>query len=427
MPDGDHMTIGQTNDGTNTTSLKHHAFSEVTDDKPCLRIEGSGSDGLAVTGPHARGIRVDSKKTAIQVNSSGNGEFFLLSPSVVEKTGIQVNSIDKGTGIKVNSFDGGTGIRVSCMNSHISGTGIQVNCFDRGPTAFVAEKLWEGHSRVEICPLTAALFVQYTPPPAHISTDEWSFPAALFAESERKQAIRAHCADDIAIYGVTDAPPARIGKGPTPKDPAQVSKVRAIPAIFGYAEAGVGIEGYSWEQIGVRGTSINGFAGWFDGRVVARQVITTAGKNAAIPHPDGSHRLLYSMESPECWFEDFGTASLRGGKARVKLERDFAALIRSSDYHVFFTPLGDCNGLYVSARRGGAFEVRELNGGRSNVRFDYRIVGRRKDISAPRLAKLKLPNYASGVSKKEIDRQRRHFMKRKRPRVTARSTQQRGG
>ena len=46
---------------------------------------------------------------------------------------------------------------------------------------------------------------------------------------------------------------------------------------------------------------------------------------AAVSHPDGSHRLLYSLESPESWFEDFGEARLVDGKAEVRLDPDFAA------------------------------------------------------------------------------------------------------
>ena len=89
------------------------------------------------------------------------------------------------------------------------------------------------------------------------------------------------------------------------------------------------------------------------------------------------------MESPEHWFEDFGTAKLRGGRAVVKLDADFAKVI-TRDYRVFLTPEGDCRGLYVRRKSAVSFEVRELMGGSSSVAFSYRIVGRRKDIGAHR-------------------------------------------
>ena len=89
---------------------------------------------------------------------------------------------------------------------------------------------------------------------------------------------------------------------------------------------------------------------------------------------------MHCMESPEHWFEDFGTARLKQGRAVVKLDADFAKTIKAGDYRVFLTPEGDCGGLYIRNRRSASFEVRELQGGASSVTFSYRIVGRRKDI-----------------------------------------------
>src|SRR5262249_44129268 len=82
------------------------------------------------------------------------------------------------------------------------------------------------------------------------------------------------------------------------------------------------------------------------------------------------------------WFEDFGAARLKGGRATVKLDADFAKIIKSGDYRVFVTPEGDCRGLSVRRKRAASFEVRELMGGTSSIAFSYRIVGRRKDIKA---------------------------------------------
>ena len=68
----------------------------------------------------------------------------------------------------------------------------------------------------------------------------------------------------------------------------------------------------------------------------------------------------------------------------VALDADFAKVIKRGDYRVFVTPDGDCRGLYIRNRSAARFEVRELGGGKSNVAFSYRIVGRRKDISRHR-------------------------------------------
>ena len=101
---------------------------------------------------------------------------------------------------------------------------------------------------------------------------------------------------------------------------------------------------------------------------------------------------MYSIEGPESWFEDVGSARLSSGRADVRLDSDFAEFVRTEAYQVFLTPEGDCKGLYVSAKSNSGFEVRELQGGTATLNFNFRIIAKRKDIAAPRLEKL--PDYA---------------------------------
>ena len=111
-------------------------------------------------------------------------------------------------------------------------------------------------------------------------------------------------------------------------------------------------------------------------------------KNAVVPIDGGQHQVaLSAIESPENWFEDFGSGKLSNGSAVVRLEPVFAQTVNTElEYHVFLTPNGDCKGLYISQKSPTSFEVRELGGGTSNVRFDYRIVALRKDFESIRLA-----------------------------------------
>lgn len=128
------------------------------------------------------------------------------------------------------------------------------------------------------------------------------------------------------------------------------------------------------------------FAGLFFGNVQVQGDFTVIGhKSAVVPHPNGTHRRLYCVESPENWFEDFGRGKLSGGRAAIELEADFAKLVKAGDYHVFLTPEGDCNGLYVHRKTAGGFEVRELQKGTSSAGFSYRIVARRRDARGKRL------------------------------------------
>jgi hypothetical protein len=166
-----------------------------------------------------------------------------------------------------------------------------------------------------------------------------------------------------------------------------------VPGVIGTSHSAIGVYGFSTGNAGVVGESVNSFAGYFAGNVVVTGNLTVNGqlqtpnKQAVVAFPDGTQRVLYCMESPEYWFEDFGAAKLKRGSAVVKLDAKFASVIKRGDYRVFVTPEGDCRGLYIRRKRAASFEVRELAGGKSNVAFSYRIVGRRNDIKAPRFAK----------------------------------------
>ncbi len=115
-------------------------------------------------------------------------------------------------------------------------------------------------------------------------------------------------------------------------------------------------------------------------------------KSAAVPLKNGKMVKVYSQESPQVWFEDFGSAKLVGGVATVKLESKFAQLVDTKvPYHVFLTPDGDCPGLYVAQKDRNSFEVREVNGGHSNVEFDYRISALRNGYENLRLEPAVMP------------------------------------
>jgi hypothetical protein len=163
--------------------------------------------------------------------------------------------------------------------------------------------------------------------------------------------------------------------------------------VEGTASGGAtGVNGYSQKGAGVIGDSgKGGHAGAFFGQVLITGDLDVQGaKGAAVPFPDKTLRRLYSMESPESWFEDFGEARLVNGKAEVRIDARFAAVVRGP-YHVFITPYGNSNGLYVSRRTRTSFGVREQQQGKSTLVFSYRIVARRRDIPGPRFVKVTAP------------------------------------
>ena len=113
----------------------------------------------------------------------------------------------------------------------------------------------------------------------------------------------------------------------------------------------------------------------------------TGGTNIVVPVDNSQRQVaLHAVESPENWFEDFGSGHLESGVGRIALESTFAQTVNTaSDYHVFLTPRGECRGLYISNTSATGFEVHELGGGRSNVAFDYRIVALRRGYENMRL------------------------------------------
>jgi hypothetical protein len=189
--------------------------------------------------------------------------------------------------------------------------------------------------------------------------------------------VKAFTESGIALYGETSNPgPGTFGIG-----------------LCGVSKSGVGV----W---GEAGDKTNGFAGIFNGVLRVNGDFEVYGtKSAVVPLRDGSLRRVYSIESPESWLEDFGEAQLRHGRATVTIDRRFAAVIRRG-YQVFLTPYGDCSGLYVRRRTSGAFEVREQGGGTNTLAFGYRIVGKRRDVDAERLAKAR-PNPKFDKPKRE--------------------------
>jgi hypothetical protein len=226
------------------------------------------------------------------------------------------------------------------------------------------------------------------------------FPG-VYGVSGTAPAVYGLASSDSGVLGICDT------EGPPPQMPNLPNVAGVIGSadqragVIGTSNASIGVYGFSTGNAGVVGESVSSFAGYFGGNVQITGNLTVNGmispnpKLAVVLFPDGTHRALYCMESPEVWFEDFGIARLKRGRAVVKIDADFVKLIKRGGYRVFLTPEGDCRGLYAR-RKANSFEVRELMGGKSSIAFAYRIVGRREDIKGytrfakvdPRIAKI---------------------------------------
>jgi hypothetical protein len=129
-------------------------------------------------------------------------------------------------------------------------------------------------------------------------------------------------------------------------------------------------------------------------------IVVGGAKSAAVPHPDGSHRQLYCVESPESWFEDFGTGELVNGRAEVSIEQGFGAVAETDQYHVFLTAYDHAHLLHVTKRTPKGFTVetdnslailKGLKESELSGTFSWRVVAKRKDIPGERLAVVTMP------------------------------------
>ncbi|MGI8688124.1 MAG: hypothetical protein ACR2M3_06050 [Thermomicrobiales bacterium] len=221
----------------------------------------------------------------------------------------------------------------------------------------------------------------------------------------------------VGVFGI-NSNAAGIGvQGFNDHGPAVQGNTSEGTGVKGIATSGTGVSGASASGTGVYGSTTNGFfgvfgaagtpagaagvlgysgtangtafgsvvvapatiAGYFNGEVHVEgpfYVDPISNKHGVIAHPDGSKRVFYSMEAPESWVEDFGRDTLAGGKAEVRLDADFAAVVHTDDYHVFVTPQTDTKGLYIAARGATGFTVREQQGGTSSGAFSWRVVAK---------------------------------------------------
>jgi hypothetical protein len=106
-------------------------------------------------------------------------------------------------------------------------------------------------------------------------------------------------------------------------------------------------------------------------------------KNAVVRTPSGA-KALYTEESTEVWFTDYGFARLTNGRVRILFDPSFAQTINTeTSYHVFVQPYGRAE-LYVAERTPMGFTV-AIKDGDPNAEFSYRIVAKRLDFEEKRL------------------------------------------
>jgi hypothetical protein len=172
--------------------------------------------------------------------------------------------------------------------------------------------------------------------------------------------------------------------------------------VYGYASAATGGTGVYGSATGIGSHAVEGYAdttggwaGFFTSNAGGVRISAPAGysgltviggtKSAVVPTGSGA-RQLYTEESTQVWFSDYGFGKLDKGAAVVPIDPLFAQTVSLTEpYHVFVQSYGDAD-LYVTNRTAASFEVRLHGSGDAAVEFSYRVVALRKGYETARLA-----------------------------------------
>lgn len=110
-----------------------------------------------------------------------------------------------------------------------------------------------------------------------------------------------------------------------------------------------------------------------------RKIAGSGSVSEIIPTPDHGRIILTCPESPEYWYQDYGTVQLTNGRAHVDLDPILADIIfvnSENPLRVFCTPVDmpQFNGITVTNRTERGFDILELNGGTHSGTLEYQLV-----------------------------------------------------
>ncbi len=191
-----------------------------------------------------------------------------------------------------------------------------------------------------------------------------------------------------ALGGTQAAIRAYSGRGTTAGNPGYTVGVQATADVQN--QDGIGVMGTIYSNTTTRAGGYfetNSYAGvnqayayvgtTFGG--VARKITGTAAVSEIIPTPNHGRITLTCPESPEYWYQDYGTVKLDSGRAHVNLDPILADIIMVTEEYpvrVFCTPVDmpEYNGISICNKTATGFDIVELNGGKHSGTLDYQLV-----------------------------------------------------
>jgi hypothetical protein len=286
------------------------------------------------------------------------------------------------------------------------------------------------------CGLPVPCTEELNSPSTGLTVANWGDGMAIDAYSQNSDGIKAASSAPLksAVYAVNNSnngfgvfgAGAFGGWGVFGKSPNFGVAGEGKVGVFGKSDGTHGVLGQnSAAGNGVTGTSTNGSAGYFyinksANAQPALRVVTkgtgwaaqftgsgttskgvyistkpgnkglqvAGGTKSAVVATSQGARTLYAEEASEVYFTDYGFGHLQNGRATIAVDPLFAETVSlEKGYYVFLQPYGEAE-VYVSDTTPESFEVRlraRDTEGDANVKFAYRIVGKRRGFEQARL------------------------------------------
>jgi len=151
--------------------------------------------------------------------------------------------------------------------------------------------------------------------------------------------------------------------------------------VFGqsFSNSNVRIGGY-FEGNSYGGTNIAyAYVGGTTNGATARKIIGIGSVSEIIPTEQNGRVTLTCPESPEYWYQDYGTVQMTNGKATIVLDDILADVIivdEDNPIRVICTPVGMpyFNGVTIMNQTKNSVEILELNGGAHSGKLQYQLV-----------------------------------------------------
>lgn len=114
-----------------------------------------------------------------------------------------------------------------------------------------------------------------------------------------------------------------------------------------------------------------------------RKITGTNAVSEIVPTANHGRVTLTAPESPEYWYQDYGTVELVNGRAHVDLDPilvDITVIDTDNPIRAFFTPqdMLHFNGAAIVNQTATGFDIVELNGGTNSGKIQYQIIVRPK-------------------------------------------------